>query len=109
MLDESKVDKYLARIVSREGGQSLKFVSPGMAGVPDRIVILPGGVLWFVELKAPHKKPRALQRFVMRRLRKLGCQVVIIDNKKTVKAFVGLRVRRRDHAVCPTQVSTERN
>ena len=61
MLDESKVDKYLARIVDREGGQSLKFVSPGMAGVPDRIVILPGGV------------------------------------------------RRRDHAVCPTQVSTERN
>ena len=38
MLDESKVDKYLARIVDREGGQSLKFVSPGMAGVPDRIV-----------------------------------------------------------------------
>ena len=87
----------------------MKFVSPGMAGVPDRIVILPGGVLWFVELKAPHKKPRALQRFVMRRLRKLGCQVVTIDNKKTVKAFVGLRVRRRDHAVCPTQVSTKRN
>ena len=39
MLDESKVDKYLARIVDREGGQSLKFVSPGMAGVPDRIVM----------------------------------------------------------------------
>ena len=109
MLDENKVDKYLSRIVSREGGLSLKFVSPGMAGVPDRMVILPGGIIWFVELKAPHKKPRALQRVVMRRLRRLGCQVVTIDDKRTAKAFVGLWVRRRDHAVCPTQVSTERN
>ena len=102
MLDESKVDKCLSRIVSQEGGHSLKFVSPGFAGVPDRIVILPGGVIWFVELKAPHKKPRPLQRFVMRKLRKLGCQVATIDNKKTVKAFVSLRVRRRDHEICPT-------
>lgn len=50
MLDESKVDKYLARIVDREGGQSLKFVSPGMAGVPDRIVALVN-VFWTQNLK----------------------------------------------------------
>lgn len=107
MLDESKVDKYLARIVRKAGGVSLKFVSPGKAGVPDRIVVLPGGLVWFVELKAPRKKPRALQRAVMRKMRGLGCHVSTIDNTKTARAFVELQERRLRHAIHSASIPAE--
>ena len=53
-------------------GMALKFVSPGMNGVPDRIVLMPDGKMAFVELKAPGKKPRPLQLKRKRMLERLG-------------------------------------
>lgn len=58
---ERVIESRLRQEAKKRGGMALKFVSPGMNGVPDRIVLLPGGKVAFVELKAPGKMPRALQ------------------------------------------------
>ena len=59
---------------------ALKFVSPGMAGVPDRMVILPAGRCAFVELKAPGKQLRPLQALRKKQLGALGFKVYCIDS-----------------------------
>ncbi len=59
---------------------ALKFVSPGMNGVPDRIVLMPDGKMAFVELKAPGKKMRPLQEKRKRMLERLGFPVYVVDN-----------------------------
>ena len=58
---EKDIEKYLVRQVKQMGGLALKFVSPSMAGVPDRIVMIPKGTIYFAELKRPNGKPRKLQ------------------------------------------------
>lgn len=50
---EKEIEAKLVNIVKRHGGLCLKWVCPGWAGVPDRIVLLPGGRVIFVELKRP--------------------------------------------------------
>ena len=81
---ERDIEKYLVTKVKALGGQALKFTSPGNAGVPDRIVLLPGGRVIFVELKQPGKKPTALQRVVMAKLRGLGFRATWTDSKEGV-------------------------
>lgn len=51
---EKDIEKYLVRQVKQMGGLALKFVSPSMAGVPDRIVMIPKGTIYFAELKRPN-------------------------------------------------------
>ena len=87
-MKEYAVEKHLVQKARECGGICLKFISPGIAGVPDRIVILPGGKIGFAELKAPRKKPRRLQRYVLRKLPQLGCRVCVIDNLKSVENFI---------------------
>ena len=58
---EKAIEQKLTLMVKKQGGICPKFVSPGFDGMPDRIVLLPGGCMAFVEVKAPGKKPRALQ------------------------------------------------
>lgn len=53
MGEESSIERILARKVKKMGGMAVKFVSPGLDGVPDRIVLLPDRKIAFVELKAP--------------------------------------------------------
>lgn len=55
---ESKIEKRLKKEIELLGGKAMKFISPGEAGVPDRIVLLPEGHVIFVELKAPGKKTK---------------------------------------------------
>lgn len=78
---ESIVEKHLTAAVKAAGGIAYKFVSPGRRSVPDRIVLLPGGRIIFVECKAPGKAPRADQLREHERLRALGFTVVILDSK----------------------------
>ena len=78
-MQESAVERYLANKVKQAGGWPLKFVSPGTSGVPDRLVLLPGGRLIFVETKRPGEEARALQKAVHRKLRDLGFAVLVID------------------------------
>jgi Holliday junction resolvase len=85
---EAAIERRLRRAVERRGGMALKLVSPGAAGVPDRLVCLPGGLVVFVELKRPGKRPRPLQAWTIERLRALGFEVRVIDSPAAVDVFV---------------------
>lgn len=81
---EVKVEKALVAAVKKRHGLCMKFTSPGLDGVPDRIVLLPHGKMAFIELKAPGKKLRPLQELRAKQLRDLGQQVFVIDNKEMI-------------------------
>lgn len=68
-------------------GMALKFVSPGMAGLPDRLILFPNGRIYFVELKAPGKKLRPLQLKRKEQLEKLGFKVYVIDSYEKIDLF----------------------
>ena len=78
-MNEKFIEQKLVTAVKARGGIAPKFVSPGFAGMPDRLVLLPGGVFAFAELKAPGMKPRALQMARHRKLKELGFRVYVID------------------------------
>ena len=92
---EKEIESYLRDKVKGIGGKAYKFVSPGNAGVPDRVVCLPGGRIVFVELKAPGKKPTALQAAEQTKLLKIGCSVYNLDSKEEVDRFIALQVATR--------------
>lgn len=85
---EKVIEQYLRDQVKALGGKAYKFVSPGNAGVPDRLVLLPGGVAAFVELKAPGKKPTDLQEAQQKRISNLGFRVFTLDSKQGVDDFI---------------------
>lgn len=89
MESEKDTEPYLCDRVKQLGGRAYKFISPGCAGVPDRIVILPGGRIFFVETKSEGRTSTALQRKIQRELRKLGCTVYSdIDTKQKVNEIM---------------------
>lgn len=67
----------------------MKWVSPNLAGVPDRIVFLPGGRVILVEMKRPGGGTTALQNRIHAMLRRLGQDVRVIDSKEDADAFPG--------------------
>lgn len=77
---EKVIERHLAVPVKKLGGMAVKFVSPGLAGVPDRIILLPDGKMAFVELKAPGRRLRALQEKRKKQLEALGFSVYVIDS-----------------------------
>lgn len=85
---ERDIEAYLRDRIREAGGWAPKWVSPGNNGVPDRIVMLPGGRIVFVELKAPGGRPTKLQAMQHARLRALGCDVHVIDSKQAVDELV---------------------
>lgn len=85
---ERLIEARLVRAVNKVGGKALKLVSPGCMGVPDRIVLLPGGRICFVELKASGKRPRAIQEKRIRELRALGFSVYVLDSFQAVDRFM---------------------
>jgi hypothetical protein len=90
MMQEKEVEKYLRREVESMGGMCLKFISPGNAGVPDRIVLLPGGRVWFIEIKTDKGRVRPLQRWWQRRLRDVGIPSLIIKGRTEAEVFITL-------------------
>ena len=85
---ERDIESSLRRQVEKMGGKFMKFTSPGNDGVPDRIAILPGGRVWFVELKREGEKPTAVQKWQMEQLRKMGCNVALITGKQEARAWM---------------------
>ena len=82
---EKDIEMALVREAKKRDGMALKFVSPGMSGVPDRIVLLRHGKIGFVELKAPGGKMRPLQEKRKRQLEELGFLVFCVDSNEGVK------------------------
>lgn len=81
---EKSIEQVLVRLAKKHGGMAVKFLSPGLDGVPDRLLLFPGGRLAFVELKAPGKKMRPLQIKRKRQLEQLGFVVYCIDSKEMI-------------------------
>ena len=80
---ENEVEAYLRRQVEKLGGLCLKIPADYMRGVPDRIVLLPHGVLVWVETKRPSGgRVSGSQLVVHEMLRRLGQQVVIVWSKE---------------------------
>lgn len=82
------IEHKLLMEVKKIGGLALKFVSPGFDGVPDRIVLLHGGKIGFVEVKAPGEKPRQLQLARHRLLNQLGFKVYVLDSAEQIGAIL---------------------
>lgn len=87
-LRESDIEEYLVRKVKEKGGLAIKFVSPSLTGIPDRLLLLPGGKFAFVELKAKGKKPRPLQIKRMGDFKKLGFKCFVIDDKEMIGGVI---------------------
>lgn len=85
---ERNIERFFAKQIKASGGIALKLISPGFSGLPDRLVLLPKGRIYFVELKAPGKSPRPLQRAAHRILLNLGFNVLTIDSQEQVKEFI---------------------
>lgn len=85
---EKRVEALLVSGVKRMGGQAYKFVSPGNSGVPDRIILMPGGKIYFVELKREGGQLTNLQKRQINRIQKLDCQVDVLHGMVEVSNFL---------------------
>ena len=104
MLERFIEQKLVAR-VKREGGLCPKFVSPGSDGWPDRIVLMPGGKIAFVELKAPQGRLRPIQVQRHAQLRDLGFLVYVINDPAQIPEVLELlksKTRRKKPAETAT-------
>ena len=81
---EKTTERKLVQAVKLMGGMAPKFVSPGLDGVPDRIVLLPGGKAAFVELKADGQKLRPLQEKRKRQIEALGFRVYCVNRAEQI-------------------------
>ena len=81
---EKTIERKLVMAFKAAGGIAPKFTSPGFDGMPDRIVLLPGGHMAFVEVKAPGEEPRPLQLSRHGLLRRLGFKVYVLDEEQQI-------------------------
>lgn len=79
---EKQIERKLCYEVDKLGGMCLK--QNGMAGIPDRLVLMPGGKMAFVELKAPGEKPRKLQQVRIKQLQKMGFKTYVVDGMEQI-------------------------
>lgn len=85
---EKYIEQKLVKSVKQMGGICPKFVSPGFDGMPDRLVLLPFGKIAFVEVKAPNKKPRPLQKARHKMLKRLGFKVYVLDDAEQIGGII---------------------
>lgn len=90
---EKDIERYVRREIERMGGRVLKWVCPGCDGVPDRIVLMPGGRIWFIEFKTDAGRPAPLQVWWQKELKGLGFNAFIIRGRGAAETFVEM-VRR---------------
>ena len=86
---EKQIEQRLVQEVRKAGGICPKFTSPGFAGMPDRLVLLPHGRMAFAELKAPGRKAGQLQMARHRLLERLGFRVYVIDDAGQIGKIIG--------------------
>ena len=83
-MTEKQIELKLVKAVKAAGGICPKLVSPGMDGMPDRLVLLAGGRIAFAELKTPGERPRPLQIRRISQLKKLGFLVFVVDGPEQI-------------------------
>lgn len=85
---EKLLEKKLNSEIKRLGGMSIKLITIHLNGLPDRLCLLPGGRLFFSEIKTTKKKLRRLQKIIAGRLIKLGFKVYVIDSSDKIKKII---------------------
>lgn len=84
MESEKLLEKKLADKVKKLGGLAIKLVCLHFVGLPDRLILMPGGVCFFVEVKTTKQKPRKIQLLVHKKLRGLGFEVYVVDSSEQI-------------------------
>ena len=87
---ESSIEQYLRRACAAKDIQCYKWVSPSCIGVPDRILIFPFGLVAFLELKAPGKRPTPLQVAIREKMEQNNAHVSWADSKGMVDSLLKL-------------------
>lgn len=91
---ERDIERYLVRRTIEHGGVAYKWVSPGRVGVADRIVLLPGGVVWFVELKTATGRLSPWQKVFAAEMRRMGMNYIVIKSKEEVDQWFLTRSKK---------------
>jgi hypothetical protein len=96
---EKDIEKKLRQAIERRGGLCLKWVCPGWAGVPDRIILLPGGVIHFVETKRPKGgELSALQIKWREWISRLGFSCWVVWSEEDLAFFLAsIRTKEEQH------------
>ncbi len=88
-MTEKRLEEKLVQAVKNRGGRAYKFVSPGCVGVPDRIVILPGNKIGFIEIKKPHTgKLRKTQKQELKKLTALRCKCYVLNDPLDIQSIL---------------------
>ena len=85
---ERDIERYLVRRAIEHGGKAYKWVSPGRVGVADRIVLLPGGRVWFVELKTVKGRLSPLQKVFAADMARMGMNYLVLKSKEEVDQWI---------------------
>ena len=85
---EKDIERLLVKKVKASGGLCIKLISDYVNGLPDRMCLLPGGKIVFVELKSTGQKPRKIKKYMHSVLRGLGFRVEVIDTLAGVENFM---------------------
>lgn len=80
---EKVFERTLSKYVDDIGGMAVKLLSQFLRGLPDRMFLLKGGVVIFVEFKSTGKKPTKIQEYIHKRIRDLGFPVLVVDSVET--------------------------
>lgn len=83
-VSEKAIEQYLTDSVKKLGGICLKYSNPGMVGFPDRVCLLSGGVVFWVELKSKDGRLNEVQKIRIRQLRGMGHTVNVCRSKEDV-------------------------
>lgn len=86
--NEKVLERYLCSEVKKLGGWAVKLLSGLVTGLPDRLILLPGGVVAFVEVKTTGKKLKAIQVVRGKQLKVLGFRVEVVDSKEGINNFI---------------------
>lgn len=89
-VSEKAIERYLVEQAKLNGLPCLKYSNPNMVGYPDRLLVLPGGGVIWVELKSRGRKPTKIQQLRMAELSEMGHTVRVIDNKADIDELIKL-------------------
>ena len=87
-LSEKSIERYLVDLVSRLGGICLKYSNPNMVGYPDRVVLLPGGVTIWIELKSAGRHVTKIQQIRIADMAAMGHKIFIADNEEDINEII---------------------
>ena len=88
-MTEKQLEEKLVKAVKNRGGIAYKFTSPSRTGVPDRLVVLPGGKIGFVEVKKPKKgKLSKIQKRELKKLTALKCKCYVLNDPLDIQSIL---------------------